>query len=307
MHVLVTGGTGFVGRAVVHELARRGHKVRVLARHIHTAPARALAEGTGCRLVPGSILDPTSLTSACAGTDAVIHLTGIIRETADQTFARIHAEGTRRVVEACRAVGVLRLLHMSASGTRPHAVSAYHRTKWQGECAVRKSGLLWTIFRPAVIYGPGDGFCRLLALPMIPPLRWLTAGIVPMIGDGSTLVQPVRVDEVAAAFAQALDLPSTALTTFELGGPPIPFRVLLETLAAAHRVRIHPLPVPREFAYAAAALVEILSPWKMPTPDHVAMLEEDQQADSTPARQLLGFQPRPFAQGLDYISPRSAR
>jgi NADH dehydrogenase len=307
MRVLVTGGTGFVGRAVVHELARRGHSVRVLARHIHTAPARTLAERTGCSLVPGSILDPAALAAACAGTDAVIHLTGIIRETADQTFARIHAEGPRRIVDACRAAGVPRLLHMSASGTRPHAISAYHRTKWQGECAVRESGLNWTIFRPAVIYGPGDGFCRLLALPMIPPLRWLTAGIVPMIGDGSTLVQPVRVDEVAAAFAQALNLPPTALTTFELGGPPIPFRLLLETLAAAHRVRIHPLPLPREFAYAGAALVELLSPWKIPTPGHVAMLEEDQRADTTPARLALGFHPRSFAQGLDYMAPSSTR
>lgn len=296
--ILVTGGTGFVGRAVVRQLTGQGRLVRALARHPHHPSAQTLAKETGCALAAGDVLNPDALDRAMEGITAVIHLVGIIRETGAQTFARVHGEGTRQVVAACRRHRIRRLLHMSASGTRAHAPAPYHRGKWAGECAVRDSGLDWTIFRPAVIYGPGDGFCRLLALPMRPPLRWLTGGVVPMIGEGATLVQPVRVDEVAEAFARALDLPGALGQIYELGGPPIPFRQLLEELATAHGVRIHPIPLPRELAYAGAWLVEALSPWKIPTPGHVMMLEEDQRADTSPAARDLGFAPLPFRLGL---------
>lgn len=293
--ILVTGGTGFVGQAVVRVLTQRGHKVRVLARHTDSPTSRLLHHETGCELAAGSVTNPASLVSALEGIDAVIHLVGIIFEQGTQTFERIHARGTENIVAACQASGVNRLLHMSASGTREHAVSAYHRTKWKGECAVLRSGLQTTIFRPAVIYGPGDGFCSVLVRQMTPPLRWLTGGLVPMIGDGSTLMQPVHVDEVADAFAKALEVPASIGQTYELGGPPLPYRQLLLTLAAREGVRIHPVDVPRELAYAGAGLIEILSPWKIPTPGHVAMLEEDQRADTTPARRDLGFAPRAFA------------
>ncbi|MDX6766298.1 MAG: complex I NDUFA9 subunit family protein [Candidatus Methylacidiphilales bacterium] len=296
--ILVTGGTGFVGRAIVRELHRRGHHARVLARHPESAAALRLQSETGCTLVAGSVTDPSSLQAAMTGVTGVIHLVGIIFERGSQTFSTIHAQGTRNLVDACHAAGVRRLLHMSASGTREHAVSAYHRTKWQGECAVRASGLDWTIFRPAVIYGPGDGFCSIFVRQMTPPLRWLTGGIIPMVGDGTTLMQPVHVDEVAGAFARALDTPASIGKTFELGGPPLPFRVVLETLARQNGVRIHPLAVPVEFAILGAWFIEAVSPWKIPTPGHVAMLEEDQQADTSPAAADLDFHPLPFAAGL---------
>lgn len=296
--ILVTGGTGFVGRAVVRELVRQGLSVRVLARQPERPSARQLVRETGCACWAGDILDPRSLDAALKGVEAVIHLVGIIRESGRQTFMRVHGEGTHHVVEACRRAGVSRLVHMSASGTRPYAPAPYHRGKWAGECAVRASGLDWTIFRPAVIYGPGDGFCRLLALPMRPPLRWLSGGMVPMVGEGTTRVQPVRVEEVAEMFVRALQHPVAIGGTYELGGVPISFRQLLLELGAAYGVRVYPVPVPREMVYAAAWLVEVLSPWKIPTPGHVMMLEEDQQADTSPAQRDLGFAPLSFAEGL---------
>lgn len=296
--ILVTGGTGFVGRAIVRELVRLNFPTRVLARRTDSAPARALQRTTECHLVAGSVNDPASLTAALEDVDAVIHLVGIIFEKGVQTFSRVHAEGTRNVVAACQVSGVTRLIHMSASGTREHAVAPYHRTKWEGECAVRASGLEWTIFRPAIIYGPGNGFCSILVRQMTPPVRWITGGVMPMIGDGSVLMQPVHVDEVAAAFVRSLTAPASIGQTYELGGPPISYQQLLMELAASHHVRIHPVAVPREFAYAGAGLIEVLSPWKIPTPGHVAMLEEDQRADTSPARRDLGFHPLPFARGL---------
>jgi NADH dehydrogenase len=296
--ILVTGGTGFVGSAIVRRLAADGHRPRVLVRRPATTAARRLQEETGCTLHAGSVTDPASLPAALEGVRAVIHLVGIIFESGAQTFDRVHAAGTRHVADACRTAGISRLVHMSASGTRAHAIAPYHRSKWDGECAVRESGLDWTIFRPAIIYGPGNGFTSILVRQMTPPWRWLTAGVMPMIGDGTALMQPVHVREVADAFVRSLDTPAAIRKTYELGGRAIPYRDLLQTLARQEGVRIHPLPLPRELAYAGAALIEVVSPWKIPTPGHVAMLEEDQNADTGPAQHDLAFAPLPFAEGL---------
>jgi uncharacterized protein YbjT (DUF2867 family) len=296
--ILVTGGSGFVGSAVVRQLHAHGHAVRVMVRDPHHPRAMALQQATGCELISGSVLLPETLGAALYGIHTVIHLVGIIFERGDQTFERVHAAGTRHLIAACRDAGIRRFIHMSASGTRPHAISAYHRSKWDGECAVRESGLDWTIFRPAVIYGPGDGFCSMFVRVMTPPVRWLTLGVLPVIEGGGTLMQPVHVREVAAAFHRSLTSSTSRGKVYELAGPALPFVQLLHTLARHHGVSIHPVPVPRELAYLGAGLIEALSPIKMPTPGHVAMLEEDQHADTTPARDDLQFHAMAFEDGL---------
>ena len=211
MKVLVTGGTGFVGTHLVNAFARRGHSVAVLARHPDAARNRY---NRPVESVPGNVLDPASLARACAGRDAVIHLVGIIHEKGEQTFDRMHREAAENVVAAMRAAGVRRLLHMSAMGASDDAPSEYGRTKAAGERAVRESGLDWTILRPSIIFGPGDGFVSLLA----PIVRW-NPGFIPVIGPGTTRFMPVSVYDVARVFCDALEKPETIGRTFEVGGP----------------------------------------------------------------------------------------
>ena len=91
----------------------------------------------------------------------MIHLVGIINEKGDQTFDRMHREATENVLAAAKAAGVRRYLHMSAMGSSEDSPSQYGRTKAAGEKAVRASGLDWTIFRPSIVFGPGDGFVSL--------------------------------------------------------------------------------------------------------------------------------------------------
>ena len=95
--------------------------------------------------------------------EAVVHLVGIISEVGQNTFENVHPRGTENIVAAARAADVTRFIHMSALGTRPNAASRYHQSKWAAEEIVRRSGLAWTIFRPSIIYGPGDGFVNLFA------------------------------------------------------------------------------------------------------------------------------------------------
>ena len=213
MRVLVTGGTGFVGTHLVNALSRRGHEVAVLARHPDRARNRY---NRPVERVRGDVLDGPSLVSAFSGRDAIIHLVGIIHEHGVQTFDRMHRQAAENVVAAGREAGVRRLLHMSAMGASEEAPSEYSRTKAAGERAVTQSDLDWTIFRPSIVFGPGDGFVSLLA-----PIVEKNPLFIPVIGRGETRFQPVSVYDVARVFADALEKPETISKTFEVGGPDV--------------------------------------------------------------------------------------
>src|SRR5262245_20682399 len=225
--VFVTGGTGFVGRAVVAALLAHGHRVRSLVR---PGSEGRTSRRDGVEPVAGDVTRPEGLADAVGGADAVVHLVGIIREFPGRgiTFERLHTRATENVLAAARQAGGGRFLHMSALGTGPHARSRYHQTKWAAEEAVRTSGLRWTIFRPSIIFGPGDGFVSLIAglVRRLP--------IVPVIGDGRTRFQPVAVTDVGEAFARALDRPGTAGQTFDVGGPRVyTFDEIVDEVGAA--------------------------------------------------------------------------
>ncbi|MEV4776275.1 NAD(P)H-binding protein [Microbacterium sp. LWH12-1.2] len=137
MRVAITGGTGFVGRH--------------LAERLTTAQAVTISRRNGV-----SINDVDALTAAFQGCDVVAHCAGINREIGDQTFRRVHIDGTRAVVEAARRAGVRRIVMVSFLRARPDCGSGYHESKWAAEEIVRHSGIDHTILKSGMIYGPGD-------------------------------------------------------------------------------------------------------------------------------------------------------
>lgn len=291
--VFVTGATGFVGHAVLQRLCAAGHVVRCLVRH--GSEGRLRGFGAIAR-IEGDVLTPRSLEEGMAGCDAVIHLVGIIREhrAANLTFERVHVEGTRNVIEAAKAAGVQRYLHMSALGTRPGAASRYHLTKWAAEEAVRASGLTWTIFRPSIIYGRGDGFVTLLA-SMVRRLP-----VVPMIGSGRQRLQPIAVEQVAAGFAEALERPVTIKQTYEVGGPDAVTMVeLLDSIGRAlGRRRVRKVHVPLGVMTPLARLLHPLPGFPV-TPDQLLMLGEDSVCNPRPFFEAFQLEPVPLATGLE--------
>jgi NADH dehydrogenase len=214
--ILVIGGTGFIGRAIVARLAARGLRVTVPTRRL--ARARPLMPLPTVNIVETDIHDAHALASLARGHDAVINLVGILHGRGGSPygaeFARAHVELPRSLVAACAAAGITRLLHMSALGADgPQPLpSMYLRSKADGEQAVMNAPLDWTIFRPSVVFGPDDRFLNLFATlqrfaPVMPLAR------------ADTRFQPIHVEDVAQAFVNALERRDTFRRGYELAGP----------------------------------------------------------------------------------------
>jgi len=211
--IVVLGGTGFVGRHLVARLQRDGHTITVLSRNrdLH----RALGVLPRVRIVNADVHDHAALARQLVGADAAINLVGVLNERRGRgnDFRCAHVELTRSLVDACREAHVPRLLQMSALRAG-EGTSAYLRTRGEAEAAARASPLAWTIFRPSVIFGDGDGlFFRFASLLRVAPML--------PIARAQAKFQPVHVGDVAEAFARALVHPHTAGHIYELGGPEV--------------------------------------------------------------------------------------
>jgi NADH dehydrogenase len=182
---------------------------------------------------------------------------------------------------------------MSALGTRAGARSRYHQTKWAAEEAVRASPLPWTIFRPSIIYGRGDGFVTLLAR-MIQRLP-----VVPVIGAGRQRLQPVPVAHVAEGFVRALTLDATVKHTYDVGGPePVTMVDLIDRVAAAMGRR-RPLKVhaPLGLVRPITAVLHRFPDYPL-TPDQLLMLEEESTCEPGPFYETFGLVPVSLGAGL---------
>ena len=290
--VFVTGGTGFVGRAVIQALRGEGCVVRCLVRRGSERDLQGLG---AIERVEGDVMAPQTLDEGMAGCDAVIHLVGIIREqpSIGATFERVHTQGTVNVLDAAIAAGVRRYVHMSALGTRAESRSRYHRTKWLAEEAVRTSALPWTIFRPSIIYGRGDQFVTMLAdlIERYPA--------VPVLGTGLQRLQPIPVAQVAAGFAHALSRPATVKQAYTMAGPDaVTMLELLDRIGHAKgRRHVRKIHVPLGVVRSLAGLMHRFPGFPV-TPDQLLMLEEENVGDAQPFFSAFDLTPVPLNDGL---------
>lgn len=294
MNVFVTGGTGFVGQSLLQSLLAAEHQVTILTRRPHLAPTHPRL-----RVIAGDLSNPTILTQALQpAPDALIHLVGIIAESPGLSFEAVHADLTRQLLAVAAQHHIPRWIQMSALGTRPQAHSRYHQTKWLAEEAVRTSNLAWTIFRPSLIYGPGDGFINLFnRIARFSP-------ILPLMGNPATQFQPVPVRCVANAMTRALPDPSTHGQTYDLCGPtPLTLREILQTLLQVTRRHRLLLPIPAPLAKLQATALEFLLTrlLRQPSPltrDQLVMLNEDNTGNPNPARLKFNLDLPSLDQGL---------
>lgn len=263
MTVLVTGGTGFVGPHVVHELRARDEVVRALVRN----PSRATRlTAWGVELVTGDVTDPASLRAACEGVDTVVHLVAIIKGSRAD-FERVMTQGTRDLVSAAQDSGVRRFVLMSALGVDETTKDAvpYYAAKWEMEAAVKASGLDHVIFRPSFVFGRDGG-----VLPTFIRLARF-APVTPIVGPGTRKLQPIWIEDLAQYFAHAVAEPVSG--TFELGGPDaVTWNEFWERLKRTLGVRRPSIHVPVGLMRGQATLTERL-PGAPVTRDQLTMLE----------------------------------
>lgn len=289
MKIAVTGATGFIGSSLCRRLALAGYEVVALARD----PSRAGKLPPNVTAVAGDITESDSLAEAFRGCTVVMNLVGIIREVGKATFQRVHAEGTRNVVRAAEAAGVTRLVQMSAVGTRPNATSRYHQTKWAGEESVRTSKLEWVIIRPSLVFGKGDGFTTTL----IDLIR--KAPIIPVIGSGRNLMQPIAVEDVTAIFLAVTEGEEHIGKTYEIGGPEhLPYRQIVRMIARQLGSRKPLVSVPIALMSPVAGVMSRLTSRFPLTPDQLAMLKEDNIANPNQAETVFNLNLVNFSEGL---------
>ncbi|CAN7411278.1 complex I NDUFA9 subunit family protein [Bosea sp. LjRoot9] len=277
--VTVFGGSGFVGRHVVRALVKRGYRVRVAVRRPDLAgflqPLGTVGQIHG---VQANLRYPDSVAAAIKGADAVVNLVGILQESGRQSFAGVHANGARAVAQACAALGVPRLVQISAIGASKDAKSSYGRSKAEGEAAVLALVPGAVVLRPSIMFGPEDGFFnRFASLARMLP-------VLPLVGGGETKFQPAFVGDVAEAIALAVDGAVAGGRIYELGGPEVKsFRQLVAYICEVTGRKRLLVSLPFPLARLQARIIEIvdmltlgLLPNELKlTRDQVTLLESD--------------------------------
>ncbi len=292
MKVFLTGATGFVGKHVAARLIADGHEPVCLVRDAGSDAAQGLRR-KGARLVPGNVTSAEDVIAGARGTDATIHLVGIIFERQGASFQRVHVEGTINVLAAARNAGNSRFIHMSALGAGEDAVSAYLKTKWIAEQAVISSGLDYTIFRPSIIYGSGGEFIDML----LGQARRLP--LLPVIGDGRYLMQPVSVSDVARIFPAALTNKKSINHIYDVGGPArLTYDEMLDTVCRALDRKRPKLHIPVTLMRLLSGVSEKTMSKPFLTTDQIAMLLRGSTGDISDLRADFGIEPVDFFTGL---------
>jgi NADH dehydrogenase len=250
--ICILGGTGFVGSELTTRLAMQGHWVLIPTRFPTANDELRVLDRV--RLINMNVHDPGALSRLFAGVDVVINLIGILNEHGKATFRSVHIELAEKVVAAAKAAGVKRLLHMSSLGAdAEQGPSSYLRSKGEAEARIRASGLAWTIFRPSVIFGPGDTLTNRFA-----GLLRLSGGFLPLARAGARFA-PIGVADVTEAFCRAICDSATVGQTYELCGPEImTLQQLVETTARSAGIRCWIVPMPDFVSVIQAAVMGLL-------------------------------------------------
>ncbi len=265
--VTVFGGSGFIGRHVVRALAQRGYRIRVATRRPQLAGhLQPLGNVGQIQAVQANLRVRWSVDRAVQGADHVINLVGVLFESGAQSFSAVQAEGARAIAEAARAAGA-KLTHVSAIGADADSESVYGRTKALGEKAVTDIFKDAVILRPSIVFGPEDQFFNRFAnMARFSPC-------LPMIGGGTTLLQPVFVGDVAEAVARSVDGKVKGGRVYELGGPNVmtfkqAMRQMLEIIGRKRLL----VTVPWTLASLQASILGLL-PNPLLTTDQVTLLK----------------------------------
>lgn len=299
--ILITGGTGFIGKVLVSMLVEAGHSVRLILRPSRRSPN--LPSGVPVEVAISNLSDERSLRAAMVGVDIVYHLAGVEQRGAYGDLMAVDIRGTRAVVSAAQDAGIDRIFYLSHLGVDRSSAYPVMKAKAIAENTIRRSGLDFTIFRTSLVYGENDSFTTGLAsLLHFFPLAFFTPG------DGSTLIQPLWVDDLAMCMSWALYEENTRRETYELGGPEqLTFNQIMECLMGFLGVHRRLIPIKPPYLRFVTVLLEAAFPG-LPVSvfwlDYLAM-NHICAIDSVP--RLFGLLPSRFSHRLGHLNNMSWR
>lgn len=295
MKVLVAGGNGFLGSAVVDALLEAGHEVGVLS--------RSGAKNTKVTSVKGDVTSADGLAGKLSGWEVVVDTVQFPNSPIENpgkgyTFEKVDLNGTKNLADASKAAGVQHFIDLSGVGAAEDGEYHWLRFKWQAEQHTMGTGVPYTIIRPSWVYGEGDvSLNRFLGFAKFLPF-------VPVIGDGKTRINPVFVKDIGAHVARAVEL-GPQNRVFELGGPDtLTMDQVIRTALEVQGKKRFLLHQPSWFMKLVASVVQFV-PGRPLTPDAIDFITQDGVADTAELRATFGFPLTPLADGVaTYLKKR---
>jgi len=269
--ITIVGGSGFIGRHLVSRLAAKGYQIRLAVRDTEKA-ALLITQGNVGQIagIQTNIRNQASVERAVAGSDIVINLAGLLYQSGAQSFEAVHLDGAACVAKAAKAAGAKQFIHMSALGADGESDSSYARTKAGGESAALDAFEGATVIRPSVVFGAGDDFTNKFAgLTALAPA-------LPLLSGGSSLMQPVWVEDLAKAIVKIIETPSFQGKIYELGGPEkMPLSQIIESILKNTKRSCLILPAPKSVMNMAGFFLQLIPGKPFLTTDQVKLLAAD--------------------------------
>lgn len=293
--ILVTGGTGFVGKALIRHLTEAGYLVRTLVKPSKQSPN--LPRGVPLEVVVSDINDERGLRSAMVGVDTVFHLAGAEWKGAHGNLLKVDIQGTQNVLKAAKDADIQRFFFISHLGADRASAFPVLKAKAIAEEHIRHSGLDYTIFRSAITYGTGDAFTT----GLVRVLRTIP-GVFFLPDDGSIQLQPLWIEDLVTCLLWAFEDDDTRDQMYTIGGPEyLPFKQILLDIMDATDIHRKLVPMYPPYLRALTVLLESIVP-VLPTSvywlDYMAA-NRTCSLDTIP--RLFNLIPGRFAYHLDHL------
>src|SRR5260221_6225870 len=289
--ILVTGATGYIGRHLVARLVAQGERPRCLVRNISRA-ANILPAGK-IEFVKGDTTSPATLETAVQGIDTIVHtafITADHKQSAGTQDEATNVQGTPNLIKVAKKAGVKRIIVLSGLGTRPDQPGSYMQGRYLAEQMVKESGLDWTIIQPSVLFGKNAPFIKGLT----DLIR--TSPVVPLIGGGKVMFQPIYVEDVVTVTLDVLHEPErTKDKTYTIGGPAYySFTQIIDALLHTMHKRRIKAPAPTSLVGVGAAVMEAVLPKPPLTKAAMTLFTFDNTTDLHSVERDFGFTPVSF-------------